>query len=174
MKIKNNIHLEALALAISKTGIYSQDDGFKVYENDEFRSLTKTEKIKVDAKVKELEAQAVLDEKSQAIENHIYTNYPQKKQAQDEKWVSSFTTKLKAQGVDNLEVQVVQMIGLFFSGKTLEESLAGVTEQQLKPLFEKLVKVGIRTEWAERCIVEGTTAIAENREPEYPEFPKFD
>jgi hypothetical protein len=139
---------------------------------DENNEVQKPSDNDIQNKVKELEAQAVLDEKSQAIENHIYANYPQKKQAQDEKWVSSYTTKLKAGGVENLEVKVVQMITSFFSGSTLEECLSGVNKEQ-KPLFEKLVKVGIRTEWAELCIIEGKRAIAKNDEPNYPEFPKL-
>ena len=68
---------------------------------------------------------------------------------------------------------MVEMITSFFTGSTLEESLAGVTVQEQKPYFEKLVKVGIRTEWAENCIKEGMTAIDEEREPVYPEFPTF-
>jgi len=42
-----------------------------------------------------------------------------------------------------------------------------------KAYFEKLVKVGIRTEWAERCIIEGKKSIVEDREPVYPEFPEI-
>ena len=121
-------------------------------------------------KVAELEAQAEIEAKYKAIEDAIYKFYPAKQQAQDEKWVSSFTTKLKAQGVADLEVKIVDMATSFFSGTNLSEVIADVDDEQ-KPLFEKLVKVGIRTEWAELCVTEGKSAIAENREPVYPEFP---
>jgi nucleoside diphosphate kinase len=127
----------------------------------------------LEAKVKELEAQAIIDAKIKAIETYIYKYYPAKKQAQDEKWVSSYTTKLKAGGVVDLEVKAIAMITSFFSGKSLSEVLVDVSEDE-KPFFEKLVKVGVRTEWAELCVIEGKTAIAENREPVYAEFPKFD
>lgn len=100
----------------------------------------------------------------------IYEFYPSEKQQQDEKRVSSYTTKLKAQGVENLELKVVGMITSFYQGSNLEDILSSVEDAQ-KPYFEKLVKVGIRTEWMEICINEGQTAIAEDREPNYPKFP---
>ena len=106
------------------------------------------------------------------LEKHIYNNYSQKKQSQDEKFVSSYTTKLKAKGVTALEKKIVAMITSFLAGATLEDILKDVTAEQ-KPYYEKLIKVGVRTEWSENCIVEGKTAIAENREPVYAEFPTF-
>ena len=107
------------------------------------------------------------------IEAFIYSNYPEKKQAQDEKWINSFTTKLKAQGVNDLEVQVVDMVTSFLTGSSLEDVLVDVSTEQ-KPYFEKLVKVAVRSEWAESCISEGLLAYTENREPVYSDFPKFD
>ena len=104
------------------------------------------------------------------IEEHIYSYYSEKKQAQDSKWVDSYSTKLKADGVTDLEAKVVTMTKAFFNGSTLDEILADVDDTQ-KPYFKKLVKVAIRTQWAEDCINEGKKAIDEDREPVYTDFP---
>jgi len=104
------------------------------------------------------------------IEEHIYSFYSEKKQAQDAKWVDSYSTKLKAAGVIDLESKIVAMTKSFLDGATLDEVLADVDESQ-KIYFEKLVKVAIRTQWAEDCIREGISAINEGRKPEYPEYP---
>lgn len=155
---------------------------------------TRKEILKINPELEELEKQGLVDisliqkitddetkekmkltdlEKEEKLQEYIYTKYTKTKQQQDEKWVSSYTTKLKAQGVENLELKVVGMITSFYQGSNLEETLSSVEEAQ-KPYFEKLVKVGIRTEWMENCIKEGTTAIEENREANYPVFPKID
>ena len=110
--------------------------------------------------------------KSKSIEKHIYTNYPAKKQSQDEKWVSSYTTKLKASGVEDLELKIVNKAKAFFKGDTLEKVLKDVADDK-KPYFKKLIKVAIRTEWAELCVMEGVKAIQEDREPNYPPFPNI-
>ena len=106
------------------------------------------------------------------IENYIYSLYPAKKQNQDEKWVSSYTTKLKASGVEDLELKIVNKAKAFFLGGTFEEMLEDVDDTQ-KPYFKKLIKVAIRTEWAELCVMEGKKAIQEDREPNYPPFPNI-
>lgn len=144
--------------------------GDKVIWND--KNIKQPTEEQIQEKVKELEAQALIDTKYDAIETHIYSFYPQKKQSQDEKYVSSYTTKLKAQGVVDLEVQVVAMVVAFFGGTSLNEVLVGVPNEQ-KYLFEKLVKVGVRTEWAELCVIEGKSSITEKREPVYAEFPEL-
>ena len=148
------------------------DDEIKVEANEKMRALTVDENKKLQELLVKLEAKAVIDEKSQAIENHIYANYPQIKQQQDNGWVSNFTTKLVANGVTDLDKKIVQLTTLFFSGKTLDEVLADIDEE-LKPKYKKLVKVAVKNEWALKCIQEGKKAIAENREPVYPEFPNF-
>jgi hypothetical protein len=149
---------------------------FTLNSNDEI--IVKGKKInlsktKIEAKVKELEAKAEIEAKGQAIENHIYSYYPQKKQAQDNGWVSNFTTKLVASGVTDLDKQVVGFTTSFLKGSSLDEVLSGV-EDETKPMYKKLVKVAVKNEWAYLVIQEGKKAIAENREPVYAEFPKFD
>jgi len=134
---------------------------FDKWEVDKWVEDTKT-KIKAEA-----------EEKVQAIEDYVYSKYPLTKQTQDDKWEANFSTKLKATGVTELEKKIVEMVTSFFSGKTLAEIVSGL-DDAVKPLYEKLVKIGVRNEWAYLCIQEGTNAIAEQREAVYPEFPNFD
>lgn len=107
------------------------------------------------------------------LENYIYSNYPNKKQQQDEKWVSNYSAKLKALNVENLESKIVSKVKAFFDGKTLEETISDVPEEQ-KKYFEKLVKVGVRAEWLELSIEEGKKAIEEKRDFSFRDFPIFD
>jgi len=123
---------------------------------------------------KKRESSDILKLKYHAIEEHIYNFYSQTKQSQDEKFVSSYTTKLKAIGVTTLEKKIVSMVGSFLAGSTLEECLSTVTNEDQKPFFEKLLKVGVRTEWCELCIKEGSLAITQEREAEYMAFPTFE
>ncbi len=118
---------------------------------------------------KELEQEFAEAERINFLERYIYAYYPPQKQAQDEKWVSSFSTKLKAEGVEELEAKVVQFVARFLEGETLDEILKEIEIGQ-REKFKKLIKVAIRTEWAERCINEYDLSIAENRESEYPDF----
>jgi len=111
---------------------------------------------------------------SKDIENYIYSIYPAIKQSQDNGWVQNFTTKLNAGGVTSLDKQIVEFaISFLKDGKKLSEILVDVVDA-IKPMYEKLVKVAVKNEWAYLVILEGKKAIAENREPVYPEFPKFD
>jgi len=126
----------------------------------------------IKAKIKELEAEALINAKYAGIEKHIYSFYSEKKQSQDTKWADSYTTKLKASGVEDLELKIVNKAKAFFLGGTLEEMLEDVADEQ-KPYFKKLIKVAIRTEWAELCVMEGKKAIQEDREPNYPPFPNI-
>ena len=131
-------------------------------------------------------------ESNQLIENTIYGEYSKDKQSQDEKWTSSFTTKLKAAGIQNLEELVVDavrsylpdnpvdrlaadIIATFDSniiGKVQGESEAEKTSYATK-MVEKLIKIAVRTEWAEQCIIIGKAALASNSKPEFPTFPEL-
>ena len=105
------------------------------------------------------------------LESYIYTNYPKDKQSQDIMWTNYHRTNLVAKGVTDVEAKVVAMVLEVQQGKKLSTVLKDVTGEQ-KPAFEKLVKVGLRTAWAESCIEEGLKAMAEDREPNYPAFPE--
>jgi len=111
-----------------------------------------------------------LEQKYKNIEIYIYSVYSQSAQSQDLMWSNAYRTKLVALGQTEIEQKVVNYATLFFSGQTLENILSSV-EEQIRPFYEKLVKVAIRTEWAEQAIIEGKLAIEEGREPNYMEFP---
>ena len=115
------------------------------------------------------------DSKTEAysyLSDFIYSKYSQEKQNQDEKFVSAYTTKLKALDVEKLELKIVQMATSFFKGDSLTIILKDIPDEQ-KKYFEKLVKAGVRMEWLENCIAEGNLAISEDREAVYSIFPTF-
>jgi len=127
----------------------------------------------VDDMIFKLERERFLNLKYKLIEEFIYTNYDFIKQNQDEKWVSSYTTKLKAYGIEGLELKIVLMARSILAGEsTLDDAMATIDEGFYKYFF-KLLKVALRTEWAELSIAEGLLAIEEDREPIYPIFPIF-
>ncbi len=147
-------------------------EGFEniVWKTEKYKKPTKTA---INNKIKELEAKAELEAKNQDIENHIYSKYPTKGQQQDNVWVQNFTTKLVAMGVTDLEKKVVDLTTSFYKGKTLDEVLANI-DDAVKPMYEKLVKVAVKNEWAYNCILAGKKAIKDDTDAEYPVFPKFD
>jgi len=132
--------------------------------------------------------------KKMKIEEHIYKYYPEKKQTQDLKWSEAFRIKLGVYGVVDVDKKIYTMGLGFFTGKTFDESISLVfdkvmiqridsleveptederivLEADIKDKLETLLGIAIRTEWAERCVVEGRKAIMEEREPVYMEFP---
>jgi hypothetical protein len=135
------------------------------FYEDFILNLTDEEKTNIHNQIK--------NAKSKAIENHIYKNYPRDTQAQDNGWVTNFTTKLNASVVVDLDKQIVNFTTLFLKGKKLDKILLHI-DDQIKPMYEKLVKVAIKNEWTFVVIQEGKKAISENREPVYAEFPIFD
>ena len=167
--MKHNLYIKAILLLVPNAKCSTSDNKILSWE-DERKKPTETA---INNKVKELEAIAELDAKNQDIENHIYSKYPAKTQQQDNGWVQNFTTKLVANGVTDLDKQVVELTTSFFSGKTIDEVLAGV-DDALKPMYEKLVKVAVKNEWAYNCILAGKEAIKNNTDAEYPAFPNFE
>lgn len=147
---------------------FSFEFGQPVFENPEVEMPTEAE---IEAMEKQLERERMIAEAEAKIEAHIYSFYSEKKQGQDEKWTSICLTKLKAAGVQNLELQIVQAAGAFFQGQNLEQATA--TFQGDKELFTKLVKIAVRTEWAAQCVKEGTTALQDKREANYPKYPEL-
>ena len=121
------------------------------------------------------------------ISDHIYAHYSAEKQAQDAKWAESYRTKLVAAGVSNLEATV---FGIIAAGKDFEAACASVinaldaevlgriqgsnqTERKTyaTAMLVKLVKVGIRTEWAESCIRTAMMQSAQGQDIAFPEYP---
>lgn len=107
------------------------------------------------------------------LEEFIYRSYGKEQQSQDLMWTNYHRTNLVAQGVADVEAQVVGFVLDVEGGKKLSTALKNVNADQ-KPAFEKLVKIGLRTAWAKKCIDEGLSAMAEGREPNYPPFPSFE
>jgi len=106
------------------------------------------------------------------IESILYLKYPQSKQSSDLADKLYFENALKAKGVKTLEKTIVTKITAFNDGKTFDEILDGVADEN-KEAMAQLLKVGIRISWVQACKSELKTAIAENREPVYPEFPEI-
>jgi len=124
----------------------------------------------IQAKIKELKAQAKIDAKYDSCKNFILQHYPQIKQQSDSADKEYFTTLLKANGVQNLEADIVARVQNFFAGKTLDEVVEDVPDEN-KEAYIQLVKVGIRVTWVQQCKAELKASIAEDREPNFPKYP---
>ena len=120
--------------------------------------------------------------KKEAIGKHIYRYYSEKKQGQDRGYQAYSQTAIvgiTAQTdnpitLDSLTVEVMgAVLQIFAEVLTLSDFVESKPEN-LQEHYEKLVKIGMRLKWTKLCIDEGKLAIAENREPNYPNYPKFD
>ncbi len=107
-----------------------------------------------------------------AIENAIITKYPLRKQNQDLVWTNYYKTELIANGETDVEQKVVDIVLAVKDGKSVDDALNNIDDDK-KDAYKKLVKVAIRTSWARDCINEGLVAIAERRNPNYSQFPRF-
>ena len=155
------------------TALLIPDAKFEVINGEEFvwlddRPMPTDEEI--EAKIKELEEQEKIDAKYKECANYILEYYPQIKQASDQADKEYFSTILKAQGAENLEAEITTRIQNFFAGSTLEDVVANIADED-KEAYTQLVKVGIRVTWVQLCKSELRNAIAENREPVFPEYP---
>ena len=111
-----------------------------------------------------------LEDQYKAIEDFIYSKYPQGKQASDSADKEYFSTLLKAKGIQNLEATIAVKIQDFFKGVALENLVEDIADEN-KEAYIQLIKVGTRVTWVQMCKQELKKAIAENREPEFPEYP---
>ena len=102
--------------------------------------------------------------------SYILQYYPTIKQQSDQADKEYFSTLLKAKGVENLEADIVTRVQNFFAGSTLDDVIADVADED-KEAYIQIVKVGIRVTWVQTCKTELRNAIAENREPVFPEYP---
>jgi hypothetical protein len=151
MKIYLNKYLIADLIEITEETLYLLAEEYKVNKGD-FTIIKSKE------------------EKRKAIENHIYSQCSKDKQAQDQVWTDNFRTKLVAMGVMGVEAKVVGGVKAFMGGVTIAEYLKNENVETM-PLLEKLIRIGVRSEWVYQCILEGKKAIAEDREPVYAEYP---
>jgi len=116
-------------------------------------------------------AKAQKESFSKNIEDYIYAHYSEKKQAQDEKWTTYYTTSLKAKAVENIELTVVQKMTQFFEQEKSFEELLEDIEEEYREAFENMIKIAIKTQWAKLCIDEAKLATKEGREIIYPTYP---
>ena len=123
-------------------------------------------KEELEKKIKELN----VEQKYRECSKYIFKFYPDVKQKSDISDKTYFETLLKASGVQNLEADIVAKVQSFYDGKSLEEVLADVDENH-KEAYEQLTKVGIRVAWVQQCKRELKAAIAEEREPNFPNYP---
>ena len=159
---------------------------------DKDPDMVEFEKALTPAHIKQLQVQDKADQlqrKYDSIAKAIYRHYSPQKQAQDEKWISTYTIKLKAADFPALEATVIAaavkagsvpivdvvtpVIGALpesvlakIEGASKAERTAYATQ-----MLTKLVKIAGRSQWAENTIIEGKAAIAGNRAPAFPAFP---
>jgi len=115
--------------------------------------------------------------KQKEIRNFLYSKYPQSKQSSDLADKMYFENVLKAK-VDadgakvypDLETIIVAKVIEFDNGSTLDDLLSDVVDED-KESIKQLLKVGIRVSWVQKCKSELKSALAEDREPNYPAYP---
>jgi hypothetical protein len=120
-----------------------------------------------------------IEDKYKQIGNYIYFYYPQDKQNSDladklyyENLLKSKTDEENNLVYNNLEELVVRKVIEFKNGKTLEEVVEDIPEED-REAFTQLIKVAIRVSWVQECKGELKKAIEEQREPKYPPYPVF-
>ncbi|NPA64846.1 MAG: hypothetical protein GXO16_07715 [Epsilonproteobacteria bacterium] len=109
-------------------------------------------------------------ELKEMTEAYIYNFYPQVKQASDIADKNYYEMLLKAKGATNLEADIVARAERFFGGESLESIISDVADTE-KEAYEQLLKVAIRVKWVQDCKAELKAAIAEEREPNFPDYP---
>ena len=150
---------------------------------------------KIQKKIKELkilwEEQRPERECNERIENTIYAEYSRDKQSQDEKWARSYSAKLKAAGVENIDEHILNVVKTANLGMTLDieaskddivnsfdvsiinkiqgDSVSDKADYA-RLMVEKLIKVALRTEWAEQIKHIAKAALVNKSQPEFPPF----
>ena len=146
--------------------------GYDIDDNTDFIKIDDSDKINGFRNNKDNIFISLKEQMQNNLILFIYSKYPQPKQSSDLADKLYFENALKAKGVKTLEKTIVTKITAFNDGKTFDEILDGVADEN-KEAMAQLLKVGIRISWVQACKSELKTAIAENREPVYPEFPEI-
>jgi len=141
---------------------------------EELELQTKEMAQKYPDEIKKAEDVARIENMNSQCESYIYQRYPQTKQNSDLADKLYYENTLKASGFENLEGVVVSKIKEFFSNGVSFDELLSDVEQTQKEAVGQLLKVAIRVTWVQKCKEELRNALVEDREPNYPEFPKFD
>jgi len=82
--------------------------------------------------------------------NYIYENYPQNKQNSDLTDKFYFDSQLREAGITDLDKQVNDQVTAFYSGTSIDDIIAGLTDDMKIPLGQ-LIKVAIRVQWVQMC-----------------------
>jgi len=108
------------------------------------------------------------EEITKAVENHIYSSYPQAKQNSDLADKMYFETILKGSGnYPTLEALIAKAIADFYTAQaagkpvtiaSLATPLAKVAGDEIG--IEQLIKVGIRVKWVQDCKAAYAAAVA--------------
>lgn len=119
------------------------------------------------------------------LESYIYSYYSRDKQGQDAQNEIAFRTQLEGLGVSDLSQRLMRQFGEMLGGKSLGDAandlIAGLPEinpeimpkAAIERSIIKLLKIGVRFNWKEKCVAEGQAAFAEGRNPVWPELPSF-
>ena len=106
------------------------------------------------------------------LSSYIYSKYSQTKQNSDLADKIYYETVLKAKGYSDLEQQLVNSVIAFLGGDSIDKILDdNDVPDEDRMSVTQLLKLGIRVTWVQRCKGELYTAIADNREPDYMEYP---
>lgn len=166
-----------------------QFEGFKKAFENEFKGLSDAEIKQHYETFLEQEKLEKIKQAKANVSKTIYQHYTKIKQAQDGKWWSSSTTKFTAWGVD-IE-KLVYLAGVeYFKGEKLDtlvkkfvDSLTEEVKSNIKNyeenadisrMFRKLLKIAIKTEWADRSIGILINNIKNNTNVSLSDFPTFD
>jgi len=114
-----------------------------------------------------------INELKKSIKNYIYLHYSAEKQSQDQVWVMAFRSKLVAGDFKDIEKTILSKASSVINGQTISKVVSSYSKIN-KPMVEKLIKVAIKTNWAELCVIEGKAAIEEDRDFNFPKFPQIE
>ncbi len=142
-------------------------DDIKTQEQEQEQEILEIEKLPIEELMRRENRTKELQ-----LEEHIYCFYPALKQQQDTAWSHNFTTKLYAIGIKNLDNQIVGFTASFYKGKSLNDILINI-DNDLVLMYEKLIKVAVRNEWAYNCILASAEATKNNTDADYPVFPRI-
>ena len=105
------------------------------------------------------------------IEQYVYLHYPDRKQAQDDKWTARIDFIFDIKDIKDGKKRITEYLAKVEAGEKLDD-VVSLEDKQLEFLFKKGVKIALRNNWLYSCLEEYYAAKAEGREAKYPEFPE--
>lgn len=107
-----------------------------------------------------------------SVEEHIYFHYTEKKQQQDLMFTVQYNRKLVMLGVADPTAVAMSNLKKYFGGDSIS-AIVGSIASPKREIFEKLLKVDIRGQWADACLTEFRLSVLENREAIYTAYPQL-